>query len=182
MRIHCDDALTHVGPRQVVVLVFGVGANGADETRAPLVLQRKDDEKIGGVQGAVQLAVHHRAARVDVGDVKQMVVRAARETDPQAPRARLSARRRSRRDRLASHAFGDAIGTSEAGAHTRRCFLERHEFRPPLDLDAGFSETIDQQALVFVLRIDQRIRKRTEIRAHLPENDVSQPVYRRSRD
>ena len=40
--------------------------------------------KIGRVQRAVQLAVHRRAARVDVGDVKEMVVGAARETDLQS--------------------------------------------------------------------------------------------------
>ena len=79
-----DDALTHVVPRQVVVLVLGIRANCANETGASIVLQWKDDEKIGSVQCAVDLAVHYRAARVDIGDVKEVVVRASWETDPQA--------------------------------------------------------------------------------------------------
>ena len=84
-----DHAPADVVPRQVLVLLSGVRAHGADEPRVPLLLQRKDGEKIGRVQGDVQLAVHRRSARFDVGDVEQVVVGAAGEADLQAPRARL---------------------------------------------------------------------------------------------
>ena len=61
--------------------MFGAGAHDADEARAPVLLQWKDGKKIARVQRGVQLAVHRRAARVDVGDVEEMVVRAARKSD-----------------------------------------------------------------------------------------------------
>ena len=78
-----DHALAHVVPRQVLALVFGFLAHGADEPRAPLALQREDGEKIGRVQADVQLAVHHRSARFHVGDIKEVGVHPARETDSQ---------------------------------------------------------------------------------------------------
>ena len=174
-------ALAHVVPRQVVVLVLGVGAHRANETRAPVVLQRKDDEKIGRVQGAVQFAVHHRAARVDVGDIKEMVVGAAWKTDLQGL-AHGGVRAVAAGEIGGLARVGAAIGAFEAGAHTGRRFLERHELRLALDLDAGLSEAIDQQAFVLVLRIDQRIGKRTEIRAHFSENDVRDLFTGASRD
>ena len=113
-----DHALAHVVPRQLVLLVFGLLiAYRADEPRAPFVLQRKDREKIGRVQADVQLAVHRRAARLDIGDVKEMVVRAAGKADSAAPRARRNARRRSRRCRRL-HMSQLAIGAFQVGAHT----------------------------------------------------------------
>ena len=94
-----DDAPAHVVPGQLLVLVLGVRAHGADEPRATVLLQRKDGEEIARVQGRVQLAVHRRAARFDVGDVEEMIVGAAWEANPQRFAARSSARRRSRRRR-----------------------------------------------------------------------------------
>src|SRR4051794_9972868 len=60
-----EDALAHVVPRQLAVVVLTVGAYRADETRSPVGLQREDNQEIGGVQRAVQLPVHDRAARLD---------------------------------------------------------------------------------------------------------------------
>ena len=40
-----------------------------------------------------------------------------------------------------------------------RPFLEAQELRFALDLDPGFGQSIDQQSLVLVLRIDQRVRE-----------------------
>jgi len=66
-----DHALTHIVPRQVVVPLRRIGAHRTNETRPPLVFERKDEEKIGRVEGAVQFAVHHGAAGVDIGDVNR---------------------------------------------------------------------------------------------------------------
>ena len=65
-----------------------------------------------------------------------------------------------------------AVSASEPGAHSRRHLLECHEFRSAFNLDAGCSEAIDQQPFMLVLRVDQRIRKRTQIFAHIPEDHV----------
>ena len=104
-------------------------AHGADEPRAPLALQRKDGEKIGRVQGDVQLAVHRRPARFDVGDVEEMVVGAARETDLQ----------RLAHGRMRAVAAGDVGGLArldgavrplQARDARRRRLLEAQELRP----------------------------------------------------
>ena len=79
-----NHVLTHIVPCQVVALVLGVRAHRANETRTPIILERKDEEKVGAVQCAVQFAIHDRAARVDIRDVKEMVVRAPWETNPQS--------------------------------------------------------------------------------------------------
>ena len=76
-----EDARPHVVPRQVVVRVFGSLSQGPDEPRTPSALQRKHGEKVRSVQRHVQLAVHRLAAGVDVGDVEEMRVGPARETD-----------------------------------------------------------------------------------------------------
>ncbi len=117
----------------------------------------------------MQLAVHHGAARLDIGDVEEMVVRAARETDAQ-PLAHGGMRAVAAGDIKSLARVGAAIGAFEPGAHACRRLLEPDELRLALDLDAGFRKAIDQQAFVLVLRIDQRIGKRTDIRAHVAED------------
>src|SRR5260221_7826514 len=76
-----DDTRAHVAPRQAAGLVVGAGAHGADEPRVSISLQRKHREKIGRVERGVQLAIHRRAARFDVGDVKEVFVGTAGKTD-----------------------------------------------------------------------------------------------------
>jgi hypothetical protein len=65
-----------------------------------------------------------------------------------------------------------AIAVPDARAHTVGHLFERYEFRLTLDIHAGFGETIDQQAFMLVLRVDQRIGKRAQILAHLPEDHM----------
>ena len=78
-----DDAPAHVAPRQVFRLMFGVRAHGADEPRVPLLFQREDGEKIGGVQSDVHLAVHGRSTGFYVSDVEQVGVGSAGAADLQ---------------------------------------------------------------------------------------------------
>ena len=61
-------------------------------------------------------------------------------------------------------------------AATLRRLLEPHELGLPLDVHAPFNEAIYQQALVFVLRIDQRVGKWTDIRTHVSEYHVRGPL------
>ena len=75
-----DDTRAHVVPGEIIGVVFG-GLHDADEARASGRLQRKDSKKVTRVEGRVQLAVDSAATRVDVGDVKQMFVRAALKSD-----------------------------------------------------------------------------------------------------
>ena len=155
--------------------VFGLLPHGADEPRAPLALQREDGEEIGAVQRDVELAVHRLSARLHVGDVEEMRVHAAGKTDPHrlahgGMRA-VAPGHVGRRARL----FG-AIPPLQTRAHTIGRFLETQKLRLALDVDAGVRQAIDQQALVLVLRKDQRIGKRAEARAHFAENGVRRPL------
>ena len=129
----------------------------------------------------MQFAVHHRAARVDVGDVKEMVVGAAGKTNRQAlADGGVRAVAAGEIGRLTRARV--AVGALETRAHAVRRLLERHELRLALDRHAGFGEPIDQQAFVLVLRVDQRIGKRTEIPAHVAEDHVRDLSARLSRD
>src|SRR3954469_10672879 len=66
--------------------------------------------------------------------------------------------------------LGGSIGALEAGAHTLSRLFECHQLRLALDADPGFSEAIDQQPFVLVLRVDEGIRKGTEIPSHVAED------------
>ena len=56
-------------------------AHRADEPRAAGIQEREDGEKIGRVQRDVHFAVHRLAARLDVGDLEEMLVCAAAEAN-----------------------------------------------------------------------------------------------------
>ncbi len=148
--------------------LFGAGAHGADEPRVAVLFQRKDGKKIARVQRDVQLAVHRRAARFDVGDVEQVIVRAARETDRQRLPHR-GTRAVAAGDEGGLARLGGSVRPLESREHTAVRFLERHELCLALDFDAGLGQAVDQQALVLVLRKDQHVRKRTDTRAHVAE-------------
>src|SRR5207248_6080797 len=63
-----------------------------------------------------------------------------------------------------------SIRPLQTGEHTIRSILEAQELGLALDVDARLSQAIDQQTFVLVLRKDQRVRKRTEARAHFAEH------------
>src|SRR5439155_19496445 len=68
-----DDTLADVVPRQLIVLMLALVANGADEPRAPIAVQREHAEKIGPVESDVHLSVHARSAAADVGDAERLL-------------------------------------------------------------------------------------------------------------
>ena len=89
MCIHSITRLLTSSQVSVVVLPAACRlSHSADETHTSVVFQREDGQEVRRVQPDVHLAVHHRSARLDVGDIEEMVVGAARKTDRTAPRAR----------------------------------------------------------------------------------------------
>src|SRR5947209_4787246 len=100
------------------------------------------------------------AGDLDVGDVEELVVRAARKPDP---------------ERLPDRAVGavaaadvgglDLGGVAlrlDGGAHAGRVLRKAEEARFPLDAAARFLELAGEKALVVVLRIGERERVRAE--------------------
>ena len=152
-------------------------AHGADESRPSVALQREDGQKVGLVERDVQLAVHHRAARLDVGDVEQVRVRAAGKADRSAARATWSARRRIRQGRRPRTSLRAVRHASVWREHRR----DRPRSRTALsrfDLDAGLAQPIDQQPLVLVLRIDHDVRKWAETCSDVAESACARLLCR----
>ena len=163
-----DHALAHIVPRQVLVPTFGFIPHCADEPRTPVALQWEHREEIGSVQRDVQFAVQRRSACLDVGDVEQMFIRAARKADLQRlAHGGMGSVAPGNVRRLARFHF--PIRPLQTGEHTIRSILEAQKLRWALDPHAGVGQAIDQQTFVFVLRKDQRVRKGAEAGAHFAE-------------
>ena len=77
-----EHARVHVVPRKVVLLL-SLLTDCPDEPGLPLSLQWEDDEKIAAVERDMQFAIHGGAARLHIGDVKEMVVYSARKANLQ---------------------------------------------------------------------------------------------------
>jgi hypothetical protein len=172
-----DDALADVVPGQRVAPVRDLISDGSDEPGAMCTIQRKHGEKVRSVERDVDIAVHHRATRIDIGDVEQMLVCPAWETN----------RQRLANAGMSAVAAGDKCGF--AGFDTSVCSVqvcddaiaalrEIDELCLALDQDACVGQTIDQQPLVLVLWKDERIRVRADARAHIPEYRACDPTTR----
>ena len=149
-------------------------SNGPDEARAMCVRQREHGEEVSAVERDVDVAVHRRSVRLDIGDVEEVLVRPARKTD----------RQHLAETRVSAVAAGDERGFAEvdATACTLKprddalvAFLESDEFRLPLDLYSGVAQPIDQQPLVLVLRKDERIGVRADARCPSVRTPRAQP-------
>src|SRR5437016_4898419 len=66
--------------------------------------------------------------------------------------------------------FG-TVAVLQYRAHAVAGVRERHELGGPLDADAGLRETIDEQALVLVLRERGHIRKGAQAAPHVAEGN-----------
>src|SRR5207253_970304 len=114
----------------------GLHAYRANQPGTALVLQREHKQKVGRVQRAVQLAIHDGAARVDISDVKEMVVRAAWETDPQRlPHGGVRAVATRNVGCLADRR--GPIDAPETCAYAAAALLERHELGLALHVHAS---------------------------------------------
>src|SRR5262249_1845453 len=65
-------------------LCQGLIAHGADQSNASIIFERKKSEKIALVQPDMQLAVHQRARRLDIGDIEDVLVSGAGKADVQS--------------------------------------------------------------------------------------------------
>src|SRR5205085_4905329 len=125
-----QEAGAHVVPPVVVALLLRSGTNGADQPGATRRFERKHRGEIALVDRHVELTVDHRTARLDVGDVEQMLVRSAREGD-----AEVLADGRAR-----AVAAGEECGAAGRSLQLRLYaiarLLEAEELHPALHLDA----------------------------------------------
>src|SRR5438128_696062 len=97
------------------------------------------------------------AADFHVGDVEEMVVGPTREADAEAlAHARVRAVAAGEVGRLTR--LVRSVRALQAGHHAPGVVLEFHELGATLDLDAERGQSVDQELLVLVLRIDQRVR------------------------
>ncbi len=161
-----QQALADVVPSEMLSGVFRLRPDGADEAGTASGLQREQGDEIAFVDRDVQLAVHHRSARLDVSDVEEVFVGAAGEFKVQpGPYGRVRAV-------AAGQERGLASGALEPRHDAAVRFLEVKELRSSLDLHAQLPQPPDQEAFVFILGVDQSVGKRTEARAQPAELDV----------
>src|SRR3984893_6404106 len=64
-------------------------------------------------------------------------------------------------------------GPPQARRHPRALVLEADKFRGALDRDAHLPEAIDQEALMLVLRKDERVGEGADALPHVAEDDTS---------
>ena len=104
----------------------------------------------------MQLAIGHRSAGGDVGDIEKMRIGAAREAHLQCPAHRrmgpVAAGDIERLDRLLA-----AIAMTELGYRPRLVLRHRNELHRPFHRDPQLHQVVDQQPLMDVLRQDQHI-------------------------
>src|SRR6266851_686245 len=165
-----QEPLAHIVPARFHALLLHIGTDGADQPCAPLVCEREDRGEVARVQRHVQLAVHQRSARLDVGYVEKMLVGAARRADVEPfAHGRAGAVAAGEEDRLARPSPVEP--RRDPATH----FVEVDELDPALDLHAQLLESVDQEPLVLVLRVDQAIRERAPVRAQPFEIEVGCP-------
>src|SRR5205807_9143906 len=66
-----------------------------------------------------------------------------------------------------------SVGPPQARRHPRALVLEADKFRGALDRDAHLLEAIDQEALMLVLRKDERVGEGTDALPHVAEDDAT---------
>jgi hypothetical protein len=173
-----QDSLAYLGPAELLAFLLGLGPNGADQPDVPFFLEREDADEVALVDRDVQLAIQERPARLHVGDVEQVLVGAARVAD-----AELLADGGVRAV-AAGQECGLARRPLQIGHNAAVRLLEADEPDAALDLHAQLFESIDQEALVLVLRIDEPIWIRALAHAQRAKPDVrrlpaSRPEIRR---
>src|SRR5262249_20266451 len=105
------------------------------------------------------------------GDIKEVLVRSAREADRQAlADTRMGTVTAGNESCLAG--LEACVRTPEVRDYVAAALLEADEFRLPLDRCPGIAQPVDQQPFVLVLRKDERIRVRADARAHVAEHRV----------
>ena len=121
-------------PGQVLAPVRGLPRRPAPCRRAEPGphLQRKDCEEIRAVERDVDVAIHHRSARLDIGDVEQVLVGSAVRSRSTTSRGRASGRRHSRQGTRPRRCPA-SVCAPQAGDDAIAVLLEPEELRLPLD-------------------------------------------------
>ena len=147
-----DHALAHVVPRQVLVLgVRRLRARCRPAARAlrPSAGRPRENRSCPGRRASRRSSPVRSLPR-------RRHRRGGRTCRPgnrsSAPRARWNARRRIRRCTPPRTFSAVPSGRFRRARTPTARLLEAQQLRPPLDLDAGLGQALDQQALVLVLR------------------------------
>src|SRR5207248_607101 len=113
--------------------------------------------------------IEQRPAGLDIRDVEEVLVRASREADAEfLADGRMRAVAAAEKHRL-------ALSTIQARRDAIACLREVDQLGVALDTNAQLFEVRDQQSLVFVLRVEQPVRKGCGDRAQLAELDARRP-------
>ena len=122
----------------------------AVQARTALSCQRKHGQEIGLVEIDMQLAIHRCACGLDVGDVKEVTVGAARKAGADClPHGRTRAVAADDISRLAVVLL--AVRPTQPRQHAALAIGEADQFGPPFDCDAERVQTRNQQPLMLVL-------------------------------
>src|SRR6267143_4669451 len=106
-----------------------------------------------------------------------MGVDATREPDAKAfTHARMRAVTASDVGRLAR--LLRPVGVLQVRHHATGPLLESYQLGPALDFDADCGQSIDQETLVLVLRVDQRVRIRAQPLTHVAEGGTANSLSR----
>lgn len=154
------DVFADVVPGEVGGAV-GIFAHGSDETGTVVAFEREDDEEVIAIECYVEFVIQDGAGAFDVGDVEHVGVGAAGKSDAEVF-ADGGARTIAAGEPGRGAEFFCAIGFEKFGTHGVAVAFEAEELGLALDCDSPCGEMLNQVLLVFVLRIDQRIWKRTE--------------------
>ena len=174
-----EDAMGDVVPGDVGSLSFGllglIVANGAYEADATVVVEGEDGEEVGVVEGDVELAIGDRAARLDVGDVEEVRVLAAREADVERLTDDGAGAVAASEEGAAAGLLGavsEAEEGGDGGAGVSGRFGEGEEFGGAFDRDAECGEMPDEERFVFVLWVDEDEGEWAEAAAEVAEKSV----------
>jgi len=127
-------------------------AHAADQAGAAGTGQGKYRKEIGLIEVDVQLAIDHRAAAVDVGDIEHLVGPAGEAGAKSLPHQRTCAVAAGEIARLARLLL--PVRRAQTCADALAIIAEAEELRAPLHRHAEALEPLDQQPLVLILRED----------------------------
>ena len=160
-----DHAIADFVESQVAVFIGRPLDHGSNEAHPTRSLQRKDSQEVGPAEIDMDFPVRRRAGPFHVGDVENVGVGPARESDrKRLPDGRMRAVAACEIGCLADLLW--ALGVPERRAHAVPLLIETDELGTALHRHSQQIEPFDQHALVSVLREDKREGERGQLLAH----------------
>ena len=143
-------------------------ADGPDQAQAARTLEGKDRQEIGLLEIDMDFAVGRRPGGVHVGDVEQSGIGSTGKARRQRlPDGRMRAIAAGEVGRVAD--LLRAVRALEDRSHLVGVLLETDQRRAALHVHPPGVEPFDEQALVGVLRVGQRIGKGAQALPHPPQ-------------